>query len=336
VVGRRSGARSAAVVALLVVAGLLAPVAVVASWARDLVTDTDRYLAVVGPLARDPQVRAAVTERVAQAVVEAVDVPGLAADATAAVAGLGLPPRAAGAVESLQGPLATAVTGFVRDTVARVVGSDRFATAWDRANREVHARLGAVLRGDPDARATIGDDGTLTVDLSGVVAAVREALSAAGFTVVDRLPTIDVRLPLLTRTELVQARDAYRVLDAVGAWLQWLVLGLLVAAVAVARRRVRATATAGFVLAAGMLLLGAGVAAGRGAYVRALSPLVRDADVAAVVYDHVVAGLRVTTGTTAVLGLVLAAVACAAAGLVATRRPATVRSSVPGPSDAPS
>ena len=316
---RRRPARSAAVVALLVVAGLLAPVAVVATWARDLVTDTDRYLATVGPLARDPQIRSAVTERVTTAVVEAVDVPGLAADATDAVAGLGLPPRAAGAVDALQGPLVSAVTGFVRQAVARVVDSDGFATVWDGANRAVHAQLAAALRGDPDALATIAADGTLTVDLTDVVAAVRTALSDAGFTVVDRLPTIGASFPLLTSADLVRAQGAYRLLDVLGAWLVWVVLGLLVAAVLAARHRSRAVVAAGLALAGGMLLLGVALTVGRQLYARALPPAVQRPDAAVAVYDQVVTLLRVTLRTGLVLGLLVAAVAFVAGGSAPAR-----------------
>ncbi|MFF1528351.1 hypothetical protein [Cellulomonas sp. NPDC058312] len=316
---RRRPGRSAAVVALLVAAGLLAPVAVVATWARDLVTDTDRYLATVGPLARDPQIRSAVTERVTTAVVEAVDVPGLAADATGAVTGLGLPPRVAGAVDALQGPLVSAVTGFVRQTVARVVDSDGFATVWDGANRAVHAQLAAALRGDPDALATIGADGTLTVDLTDVVVAVRAALSDAGFTVVDRLPTIGASFPLLTSADLVRAQGAYRLLDVLGAWLVWVVLGLLVAAVLAARHRSRAVVAAGLALAGGMLLLGVALTVGRQLYARALPPAVQRPDAAVAVYDQVVTLLRVTLRSGLALGLLVAAVAFVAGGSAPAR-----------------
>ncbi|HYQ76473.1 MAG TPA: hypothetical protein VER05_15175, partial [Cellulomonas sp.] len=57
---QRHRTRAAAAVVLIVLGALLAPVAVVAVWAKDLVTDTDRYLATVGPLVDDPQIQGAV------------------------------------------------------------------------------------------------------------------------------------------------------------------------------------------------------------------------------------------------------------------------------------
>ncbi|WP_454049457.1 hypothetical protein [Cellulomonas sp. Marseille-Q8402] len=135
---RRRPGRAAAATALIVVAALLAPVAVVAVWARDLVTDTDRYLATVGPLVDEPQVQSAVVNRVTGAIVDAADLEGLAAEGVAVVEGLDLPPRVAAVAGTLQGPLVDAVTGFVRDIVDRVVTSDAFEAVWDEANRAVH------------------------------------------------------------------------------------------------------------------------------------------------------------------------------------------------------
>lgn len=49
---------------LILFAALLSLLAVVAVWANSIVRDADRYVATVGPLAGDPDVRKAVTNRV--------------------------------------------------------------------------------------------------------------------------------------------------------------------------------------------------------------------------------------------------------------------------------
>jgi hypothetical protein len=316
---RRRPGRVTAAVVLVVLAALLAPVAVVATWARDLVTDTDRYLATVAPLAQDPQIQGAVTNRVTGAIVDAIDLDQLAADATGAVAGLGLPPRVAGAVESLQGPLVDAATNFVRQTVDRVVTSDAFADVWTAANRTVHSQLNAVLSGDPDAIASIDASGTLTVDLTDVIDSVRAALSDAGFTIIDRLPQISASFPLMQSADLVRAQNAYRVLDVLGTWLVWVVLGLLAAGVLLARHRARALVVAGLVLAGAMLLLGVALTVGRSVYVSSLPDTVQRPDAAVVVYDQVVSLLRVALRSGLVLGLVVAVVAFVAGGSAAAR-----------------
>lgn len=319
---RRPGRATASVV-LLVVGALLAPVAAVAAWGRGLVTDTDRYLATVAPLVEEPQVQQAVTSRVTGAIVDAVNLDGLVEDATTAVADAGLPPRLSSAVLALQGPLVDAATGFVRRTVERVVESDALDTAWTEANRAVHSQLVAVLRGDPDALASIDAQGTLTVDLSPVIAAVRSTLSDAGFTVVDRLPTISASFPLVSSADLVRLQNAYGAVDVLGTWLPWLVLGLLAGGVLLARNRSRALVVAGLTLAGAMLLLGLALAVGRSVYANALPPEVQRPDAAVVVYDQVVSLLRVTLRSALVLGVVVAAVAFVSgrtAAAVALRR----------------
>ena len=62
---RRGGRGRTAVAALLVtLVAVLAPCTIAARWAHDEVTDTDRYVETVAPLADDPAIQAAVTRRV--------------------------------------------------------------------------------------------------------------------------------------------------------------------------------------------------------------------------------------------------------------------------------
>lgn len=316
---RRRPARATAAVVVIVIAALLAPLAVVARWAQDLVTDTDRYLATVAPLVDDQQIQSAVSTRITDEIVEAIDLEGLAQEATTAVADLGLPPRIAGVVESFQGPLVDAATNVVRTAVDRVITSDVFATIWTEANRAVHSQLNAVLRGDPDAVASIDAQGTLTVDLTDVINSVRAELSDAGFTIIDRLPEISASFPLMQSADLVRAQNAYRVLDVLGTWLIWVVLGLLALGVGLSRHKARALVIAGLTLAGSMLLLGIVLAVGRTVYVDSLPPAVQRPDAAVVVYDQAVSLLRVALRSGLVLGLLVAVVAFLAGNTVAAR-----------------
>ena len=54
---------------LIVVGCVLAPLAGVAVWARNQVTNTDRYVTTVAPLARDPAIQAAIAERMVHSAV---------------------------------------------------------------------------------------------------------------------------------------------------------------------------------------------------------------------------------------------------------------------------
>ena len=75
--GRGSvGARSWQFV-LIVVGCVLAPLAGVAVWARNQVTNTDRYVRTVAPLAADPAIQAAVADQITAQVFSYLDVQGL-------------------------------------------------------------------------------------------------------------------------------------------------------------------------------------------------------------------------------------------------------------------
>ncbi len=305
---------------LIVLGALLAPVAVVAVWAKDLVTDTDRYLATVGPLVDDPQIQGAVTNRVTGAIVEAADLDGLASDAVTAVEGLGLPPRVAALAGSLQAPLVDAATNVIRRAVDAVVTSDVFEAVWDEANRTVHDQLNAVLRGDPDAIASIdaqGDAGGRPDRRGGHGAqlAVGRGLHGGGPAARDQreLPADAERRPGPRAERLPAAGPARHVAD------------LAVARPAGRGRAGRRAPRPGardrraVALAGAMLLLGAALTIGRSVYVDALPPGVQRPDAAVVVYDQVVAFLRVALRSAFVLGVVVALVAFLAGGTSAAR-----------------
>lgn len=59
--------RSLVATLLIVIGCILAPLAGVAVWAKSQVTDTDRYVATVAPLASDPAIQNAVADKVTAA-----------------------------------------------------------------------------------------------------------------------------------------------------------------------------------------------------------------------------------------------------------------------------
>ncbi|GEL96890.1 hypothetical protein [Cellulomonas terrae] len=317
---RRKVGRSTAAVVLILIGALLAPVAVVGSWARGLVVDTDRYVDTVAPIAEDPLVQSAVANRITLAVVDALNVEQLTTQATDAVAGLDLPPLVGQAVTSLQAPLQEAITGFIRKNVTRIVSSDAFENTWEQANRAAHEQIVATLRGDPDALAQISDSGQLTLDITPIIEEVKTSLAAAGFTLVERIPTITVTFPIASSADLVRLQSAYRLIDIVGGLLPYLSLALLAAGVLAAQHRSRALVVAGLSLAGAMLLLGVGLAVGRSVYASSLPPEVQRVDTAVSIYDQFVSLLRIQLRVALVLGLLLAVIAFVAGGTTAARQ----------------
>ena len=316
---RRKPGRTTLAIVLILLGALLAPIAVVGKWARDLVVDTDAYVATIAPIASDPGVQAAVTNRVTNAVVDALNLDQLTAQASDALANLNLPPLVSTGIASLKGPLQDAVTGFVHKKVDKIVSSDAFAATWTEANRTAHEQIVATLRGDPDALAKISDSGQLVIDITPIIEQVKSSLVDAGFTLAGRIPTITVTFPVASSSDLVRLQSAYRAIDILGQVLPWLSLLLLAGGVLAAQRRSRAFVIAGLSLAGAMALLAVGLAIGRWFYSNALPPSVQRPDVAVTLYDQFVSLLRVELRVGLVLGLVVAIIAFLAGGTAAAR-----------------
>lgn len=316
---RRKPLRTTAAIVLILIGALLAPVAVVGAWARQLVVDTDAYVETVAPIASDPGVQAAVTNRVTTAVVDALNVDDLTTQVGDALAQLDLPPIVATGIQSLKGPLEDAVTGFVHKQVAKIVSSDAFAATWTEANRTAHEQIVATLRGDPDAIGQISDSGQLVIDITPIIEQVKQSLVDAGFELAGRIPTVKVTFPVASSADFVKLQNAYNAVDIGGRALPWISLLLLAAGVLVAQRRSRALVIAGLALAGSMAILAVGLAIGRWFYTNSLPPTVQRPDVAITIYDQVISLLRVELRVGLVLGLIVAIIAFLAGGTSAAR-----------------
>jgi len=303
--GRRR-VRSVVSAILVVLGTLLAPVGAVAAWAQRELTDTDRYVATVAPLASDPTVQSAVAGRITQEVVSRIDVGALLEQVTSGLADRGVPPRATDAIGALQAPLTSGVESFVRRAADDVVRSDAFAQAWTQANRVAHQQLEQVMRGEQGQVLQVGQDGQLTIQLAGVVDLLKQRLVDRGLTVAARIPEVDASFTIAQSSQLVVLQNRYAQVVALTTWLPWVVLGLLAAGVLVAVHRVRTLMVAGLALAGAMVVLGVGLAVARNLYLDALSGTVLRPDAAEVVFDQLVAFLRLTLRTVGVLGLVVA------------------------------
>lgn len=302
----RNRPRTAAAVILILLGALLAPVAVVAAWAERTLTDTDRYVATVGPLAEDPTVRSALSGRLTQAVMAQVDVGSLLDAVAGGLDERDVAPRAVAALPALEAPLTSGVESFVRRTADRVVTSDEFASAWQQANRVAHEQLVDVMRGDGGDVVQVGQDGQLTIQLAGMIELLKDRLDERGFGLAANLPTINATFTVMETTQLVEIRNRYAQIVALGTWLPWIALVLLGAGVIAANHHLRALVVAGLSLVAAMLVLAVGLAIARGLYLDALSGVVLRLDAAEVLFDQMVTFLRATLRTVGVLGLVVA------------------------------
>ncbi|SIQ26864.1 hypothetical protein SAMN05518682_1857 [Cellulosimicrobium aquatile] len=302
----RRGLRAAACAVLITLGALLAPLGAVSAWAQRELTDTDRYVATVGPLAGDPVVQSAVAGRLTEVVMSRIDVAALVDDLVSGLEERDVPPRATRALAALEAPLTSGVESLVHETATRLVESDAFEGAWLQANRVAHEQLVAVMRGEDGDVLQVSDDGRLSIQLSGLIDLLKERLVDRGLDVAARIPSVDATFTVAQSAELVMLQNRYAQVVTLTTWLPWVVLGLLAAGVLVANHRSRALVVAGLALTGAMVALGVGLAVARGLYLGALSGQVLRLDAAEVVFDQTVGYLRLTLRTVGVLGLVVA------------------------------
>jgi hypothetical protein len=299
--------RTIVAVLLIVVGCVLAPLAGVAVWARNQVTDTDRYVATVAPLASDPAIQQAITDQITNQVFTYIDVQGLTTQAVDALTERGsLPPRLADQLQALAAPIANGIQSFTRTQVAKIVQSQAFADAWVQANRLAHDELVKALTGEGGGAITVKND-TVSINLAAFIQTVKQQLVASGFTLAERIPAVNASFVLFQSKDITRARSAFNLLNTLGNWLPVIALILLAIGVYVAKDHRRALIGAGLGVAVGMLLLALGLAIFRSVYLDAVPANVLPHDAAAVLYDTIVRFLRAGLRTILVLGLVVAA-----------------------------
>ncbi|MFF7277826.1 hypothetical protein [Streptomyces griseorubiginosus] len=297
--------RYAGATVLLVLTLLLAPLALVATWVHDHVSDTDRYVRTVAPLASDPAVQNVVIDRLTDRVVAQVDVAAITAALTTTLADGGAPPRVVEGAQSLTTPLRSAVRSVVDRIVTRVVTGEAFQQAWEGANRRAHATVLNMLTGDREGAVRAEGD-TVRLDIGAVVDQVRQRLVDAGFEKAAAIPDTDRTVTLFRTEQLAKAQDGMRLLDVVGTWLPVLTLALGALAVWVAPgHRVMVMITAlGVGLTAVVVLVALVVL--RRVYLDSVPPATLPPEAAAAVFDTFVRFLRASARTLLVVCLLAA------------------------------
>lgn len=306
--GRGRG-RTVGAVVLVVIGLLLAPVAVVAGWARLELVDTDRFVETFAPLAEDPEVQEFVSDQVTAAIEEQVDIPQLTADVFDGLRALDLPPRAETALGLLEAPATQGLQTLVADVVHRLVSSEAFADIWRTALRTTHTQFVAAVQGDPDAMLEIGGDGTLSVQIGPIIEAVKERLSERGVGFADAIPVIEQSIVVAQGDAFVLVSTMYALAVGIGTWLPWVALAFLVAGVLVAKNRSKAFVWTAGSFAFVMALLAAGFEIGKVVFIATISPSIIPGDAAEVIYAQLTEAMRSTTVALLVLGLFAALIA---------------------------
>jgi len=297
--------RSISAVFLITISCLLAPLSVASVWASRQVSDTDRYVATVAPLADDPAIQRAVADAVTTEIFKDIDLDAVTQQAIDALSQRGVPPAVAANLAALSGPLANGLEGFTRTQINKFVASPAFATLWERVNRTAHGELVTFLEGNPDGAVSTNGD-AVTLNLGPIIAQVKQQLIANGFTIASKIPVVNRSFVLAKSDSVTKAQGLYRLLNSMGTWLPVLALVLLGAGIFLARDRRKALLFGALGYLASMLLVGVLLAIARPLYLNAVPASVLPSDAAGAVFDTVVQYLRYGLRTVAAVALVVA------------------------------
>lgn len=264
----------------IVLFSLTIPLGVLAVWLDRTVTDEDRYVDTLAPLARDRVITDQVALRITNAVLEQIDVDSEIRDA--------LPDRAAFLAE----PLSEQLGELSLEVVGRLLRSAAFQELWDAAIRASHRLATAII--DDRGPLAPDDEGRIVIDLSPIIDEATSRLDDAGITILD---DVDVdpdraRFVLFEAEEVTTARTVFDALEGIAWFLPVVALVFGAAAVAVATDRRRALVRC--VMGAGVatLAFAVGLQLGRAVYLDQLSGANVDEQAAGNVFDTLTRFLR--------------------------------------------
>jgi len=252
---RRFDGRSFGAWVVLIVAALLLPLALTAFWAQRTITDTERYVATVAPLAQDPTIKEAVGTKVSTVLIDQlnaqqriqellVDYPKLSA---------------------LSVPIASGVNSLVQRTVTEVLDSDQFANVWVTINRQAQQAIVNALEGKTDGAVTV-TNGQVVLDTGELITLVKQALVDRGLSFAANIPVppvADRQIVLLQSQELQRAQTFYQLGQPVAQWLIYVVLLMFVGAILLSRNRPKTTIAVGVAIILGMLVIRLGMVWGQ-------------------------------------------------------------------------
>ena len=165
------------------------------------------------------------TENLTNVVFQYIDVQGITSQALGAIAQRDIvPPAVAAQLPALAIPIADGVRSFVRDRIEQLVTSDVFAQAWEEANRSAHEQLVAALSGESGA-VTVQNN-AVSVNLATFVNSVKQRLIDRGFTLAERIPTVNATFTVFESADVGKVQKAFNLLDTLGYWLPLILVAM--------------------------------------------------------------------------------------------------------------
>ena len=287
---------------LVVLLAVLLPLSVMAGWIITTVTNTDRYVATMAPLARNEVVTNQVAVRATDALFSSVNVQGRIADT--------LPAKAS----FLAPQLSNELKGFVQQNIAKLLHQPWFAKLWDSANRIAHEQVVSVLSGKEGPGVKVLRNGSaVVVNLSPVLLRAIDSADSRGITVFDGLkpvlsaPNERLTIRLVSSQQVSKASGIFNLVKTLRWVIPLVVLALigLLLGIAVGRRRTMLRAAIGAAIGTALFL---GILAlARGVFVQKATSADANGEVAGVVWDTLLRLLRIELRWLLLLLVVVAA-----------------------------
>jgi hypothetical protein len=282
---------------LVVLSALLAPLAVTAVWLHERILSTDGWVETVAPLADDPAIIDALSNRIVDTIFERADIQDRITDV--------LP----GPVDALGRTFTNSLRNLATNQTEKFLESDRFQSLWEQANRLAHEQVVAMFSGKGDALEN--HDGQVVLDVGAVADKVRQQLVDNGVGILKRvsIPKGQAEVVLFESSVVSDLQTVFRLLDQLWIALPIAFVVVAAAAIAIAVRRRRTVVEIGLAVAAGSLLLITGLHFARREYLSAATNAQLNGEAAESVFDAIVTKLETWTWALVVVALVAAAAA---------------------------
>lgn len=212
--------------ALVVIASVILVVAILATWIRAQIIDTDGWTQTSVQMLENEKVREFVAADLSERLLTVVNVENLAANK--------LPSQLAPLAPALK----TAAAQVVPKAIERALAAPKVQELWGKANRAAHARVMEVLNGGGTTLSTAG--GKVTLNLEALLDRIGTRLGV-GSNIGAKLPAEKRQIVLMRSTQLNAAQNIVKGLRDLSFVLPLLVVLLYIGAIwiaAGARRQV--------------------------------------------------------------------------------------------------
>jgi hypothetical protein len=283
---------------LVVLAAILIPVSVLSVWAINTVTNTDKYVETMAPLARNPVIVDGLATRATDAL---FSYPAVKTKITDSL------PKAA---KPLVAPILSQVKTYVHGLALKVFSSPKFGQLWDALNRHSHQAVVNILTGKKTPlQEKVEKGGKIALNLSPALNNLIDEANAHGVTVFNPIKAVSTKGLSFTVVQKQQVSKFSGLFNLVvkGKWIVpviALVLAILSVALAMERRKTLLRLAVGVALMT-LVLLGA-LSAGRGIFIgEAASGGFKDQGAAAV-WDTVLRFLKTDLRWTLLIAVLVA------------------------------